>query len=131
MEIYKFYPDLPKGWKYFWYVIGITLFISTLGIGYWLWYDRFILRKYYLNRKLLYKYLTTTTLKPIRNYDYPLDSVREYYTIHEGFRLWIWLYKGGTSLHMHNDIDHDIIGLFTSTPYSRRMERKLIKLIEK
>ena len=60
MEI-TFYTRIPKVYEILLQIIFYILLIITFGFAYILFYDYFFEHKYYLNRRLLLKYLNNNT----------------------------------------------------------------------
>lgn len=117
-----FYTKIPKIYSIILEILFTIICTITLGIGLNIFYDFFLEHKYWLNRRILYRYLKSENLKYIK--DNIGFGLKEY--DFDNFKIWI--YERKLKLALHNKCDNDIIGLFTS---SKNEDMMVIKLIRK
>ena len=76
------YITISKTEKIIFTIIGAIISISTLMIGFCLFYSNFFEREMYINRKKLYKYLKTITIEGTGN-TLPIGKYKLYYFKHD------------------------------------------------
>ena len=118
-----FYTKLPIVYTIVLVIIFLILICITLGLT-WFLYDFFLCHRYWLNRRILYKYLKQKDL--VFTIKEPLKNIIEYKF--DNFDIWIHSKQLGLSLHMEHN--NDIIGLFTSNFIEDRMVIKLIRKLQ-
>lgn len=113
--------------------------ILTFGFGFVFFYDSLMEPMYYINRKRLINYLKTNkaTLELINSASkndlsaMVMDKIVDYKLFIDGieYQLWVWENKNITLFTRYGDNNGDLIGLFTSSPISKKQNKQLIKLI--
>ena len=121
--------------------ISIAVFILasilTFGFGFVFFYDPLMEPMYYINRKRLINYLKTNkvTLELINSASkndlsaMVMKDIVDYKLFIDGteYQLWVW---GGTKVTVSDkNLNIELIGLFTSSPISKKQNKQLIKLI--
>jgi hypothetical protein len=125
----NFYFKLPKSYVVFFDVLGMIIFVLTLGLGFKWWYDIFVERRYWLNKKLLLKYLNESLIN--------FDSVKLLHftdiNIYElKFDIFnIWYYEKHKRFTLDLGKGHaDLVGLFTSVKASQKLNSKITKYFD-
>jgi len=126
MKTFTFYAKIPNSYNIFLKVIGIILGILTLLLTYNTIYDFFFEHKYWLNRRILYKYLRSKPKILNKKYLEPYNITE--YTFKD---IVIWVYNNKLGLNVSLGEDNDIIGLFTSSRREKRLVIKIIKLLNR
>lgn len=108
-------------------ILMIVLSVFTFGLPLIFFYDYFITRHYCRNRKTLHKILKNELYDSL-TYSRSLSTINVYELVYDGvtYSIWIWDNEG---LGIYTDSSRDLIGLFVTSPYQRRLTKKMIKLI--
>lgn len=114
-----FYTRLPILYKIVLITLYIILTITTVGIVHILYCDFFLEHKYWLNRRILLKYLKSKDAK-LLNIEVLTNCIVRY--TFTDFKLWYWPKQLQISL------DDNVIGLYTATKIE---DRKVIEIIRK
>jgi hypothetical protein len=123
-----------------WYhtTIFILTLIPTCGLGFFLFYDVLMTRHYYINRKRLIRYLNDksnqlTMLNSFVGMQF-MDDITDYHlTIDDTtYKIWLWTKVDGSSkvtLGSENSPSGDYIGLFLSSPTTKRLNNKIVDIL--
>lgn len=115
-----FYSKIPIVYTYLLTTVFIVICVCTLG---WCmrYYDMFIHPKYWLNRRVLYKYLHQPDL--VFTKEIILNNIVKY----KFNNFTLWYHTEQLNITVHNKYDSDLIGLFISSPIEDRFVIKLIR----
>jgi hypothetical protein len=125
-----------------WYhtTIFILTAMLTCGLGFVLFYDMFMERQYYINRKRLIKYLNDkstqlTMLNSFVGIQFMTD-ITDYVITIDGtnYKIWLWTNVDGKSkvtLGDHESASSDYIGLFMSSPITKNQNNKIVDILRK
>ena len=124
--------------KWYHITIFILLSIATFGLGFFLFYDVFTTRQYYINRKRLIKYLNDksnqlTMINSFVGMQF-MDDITDYHLTIDGttYQIWLWTKVDGSSkvtLGSEDSASADYIGLFISTPTCKRLNNKIVDIL--
>ena len=119
-----FYTRIPRIYSIMLEILFFILLILSLGLV-WKSYDFFFEHKYWLNRRILSKYLKSDDLKYTKGL--PFNDITEYQF--ESFKIWIWMKQLQITV---SDTDNDdLIGLFVSSSLKDRKVIQIIRCINK
>lgn len=125
-----------------WYhtTIFILTAILTFGLGFILFYDLLMTRHYYINRKRLIKYLNDksnqlTMINSFIGVQF-MDDITDYHLTIDGstYHIWLWTKVDGSSkvtLGSEDSTSGDYIGLFSSSPTTKRLNNKIVDILHK
>ena len=108
----------------------LILWVISFGVAFF-WYDFFLERTYYKNRKALIRILRDRSFTSLIETDYlAFQGDIKTYTLNikdESYRLWVW-----NTLEEKDRISlgEDLIGLFAPTPFAKKDHKNIIKLIK-
>jgi len=119
-----FYTKLPSIYTTILLLLYILVCILTVGGG-MRYYDFFLEHKYWLNRRVLLKYLEIKDLSFSK--ELILKNIIEYKF--QDFH--IWYHSKQLKLTLSSETDEDLIGLFTVSSTEDRMVIKLIRKLTK
>lgn len=120
-----FYTKIPLVYNI---ILGILFFITifvTLGLTWIFWYDFFMCHKYWLNRRILMKYLNQKDLKFTKK---PIfKDITEYQF--ESFEIWVW--NKQLQITVSNTDNSDYVGLFVESIFADRKTIQIIRQLNK
>ena len=115
-----FYTRIPLIYSILFGMLFFIITIGTFGLGF-IFYDFFICPKYWLNRRILWKYLKSNNL--VFTKELMLKDIVEY----KFNNFTVWYYSKQLKLTVHTESNDDLIGLFTSSFIEDKMIIKLIR----
>lgn len=122
-----FYTKLPKFYNNLMITLGVIFNTLTLNLLFNYTYDYFFNRQYYLNRRLLLKYIESLMFCehiPFKTQESKIDEIDSIY-LFESFYIIIYK-KMNITVHINTETYHsqyNTIGLF----YSSKKEDKIVK----
>lgn len=107
------------------FILFIITVITTLGLS-WRFYDFFICHKYWLNRRILLRYVKLQNKlisSSLVSKELILKNIIEYKF--ENFKVWYWTKT--LSITVMTETDDDLVGLFVGSNAEDKMVIKIIR----
>lgn len=115
-----FYTKIPIVYQVILSILFILATIATLGYC-WRFYDFFVCHKYWLNRRILLKYIESTELSFTK--ELILQNIIEY----KFNEFSVWYYTRQLSLGVLTKENSDLVGLFVASSIEDKMVIKIIR----
>ena len=116
-----FYSKIPLAYSVMLEILFAIATVITFGLA-WIFYDFFVCHKYWLNRRVLLKYLKSDNLV------FTKESILDNRVIEYEFKDFkVWYYTKKLELAVMNESYNDLVGLFVSSKLEDKMVIKLIR----